>query len=456
MTETTRPRAGAADQFPLSFTQEFFCALDQGEEGGAFGLRFIIVTGVRITGAVNVAALQQALDDVADRHELLRTVVVRDVDVPYQEVRPPCPVPLEIRGLPPAAGRSRDVRAEELIIEAEQIPMDPTRLPLLRAILGRFDDSDSVLVLSAHHSACDGWSMQIILRDLAAFYASRTTGLPPGLPEIRQYREFAAWQRAGVADPGADRSREYWRRTLADAHVFTLPNDRAKPEIYTRPYSVYNYEIGADVIAKATAMAADTRGSLFMVLLAAFNVLAYQLNGTTAPAIRAFTSGRNDPQFQDTMGLFMNLVPFSTDIEGCTTFLDVVTATRDTCVNAYENEIPINHLEQELPNFNQPQEDPRRSQFILGMYQSQFDEADLLIGERSYEILERELPEPEHPDIPNGLVWNLVILPSGALSGGVLFNLDEFDESTIAQWVSDYQRVLTEAMNGPDREWKAL
>jgi hypothetical protein len=448
MTEATR--------FPLSFTQEFFCALDKGEQGGAFGLRFITVTGLRITGPVDVAALQAALDDIVARHELLRTVVVRDAESPYQRVHSPCRVPLEIRHLPPTASRSRDVRAEELIIEAEQIPMDPTKVPVVRGILGRFDDRDSVLVLSVHHSACDGWSMQIILRDLAAFYAARTSSLPQDLPQIRQYREYAAWQRAGLNDPAAGLAREYWRRKLGDAHVFTLPNDRAKPPVNTRPYSVYNYVISSEVIGRASTLAIDTQSSLFMILLAAFSVLAYQMDGATAPAIRAFTSGRNEPEFQDTMGLFMNLVPFRTDIGGCTTFRDIAISTRDTCIEAYENEIPINHLEQELPAFNEPHEEPRRSQFVLGMFQPQFNEVELRISERSYEILERELPEPEHPDVPNGLVWNLVILPSGELTGGVLFNLDEFDERTVAGWVSDYRRILTRAAADPDREWKTL
>jgi condensation enzyme len=456
MTEVSRGPDEALNRFPLSFTQEFFCTFDQGELGGAFGLRFITVSGIRIAGRISVAALQGALDDVVARHELLRTVIVREVEPPYQQVHPPGPVPLEVRDLPPVIDRSRDVRAEELILEAEQARMNPREVPLLRAVLGQFDDRDSVLVLTAHHSAADAWAMQLIIRDLAAFYASRTKGHRPDLPAVRQYREYAAWQRASLAASAAEDARAYWRAKLGDARVFALPNDRATPELYSRPYSVYNYVIGADVIAPASALATDTRSSLFMVLLAAFNVLAHQINGTTNPAIRAFTSGRNEPEFQDTMGVFMNLVPFRTDIAGCVSFREVLACTRDTCVEAYENEIPINHLEQELPDFNAPHQDPRRSQFILSMYQPQFDAAALAMADGAYEILKRELPEPEHPDIPSGLVWNLVVLPSSELTGGVLFNLDEFDERTVADWVSGYHRILAEAIHDPDQEWKAL
>jgi condensation enzyme len=456
MTKAQHEQEENEDQFPLSFTQEFFCSFDQGDQGGAFGFRFITVSGLRITGQVDVLALSGALADVVERHEMLRTTIARDAIPPYQQVHPPCPVPLEVRDLPPTADRSRNVRAEELIIEAEQVPVNPRQVPLLRAVFGRFDDRDSVLVLSAHHSACDGWAMQVIIRDMAAFYASRRTGQPTNLPEVRQYREYAARQRAGLADPMADGTRAYWRKKLAGARVFALPNDRPRPELYSQPYSVHNYLIESDVITPAAALAASTRSSLFMVLLAAFNVMAYRINGTTDPAIRAFTSGRTEPEFQETMGPFMNLVPFRTDISDCRTFREIVERTRDTCVEAYEYEIPINHVEQELPEFNQPHSEPRMSQFILGMFQPQFDSGAMKIAEGAHEILERELPEPEHPDIPSGLVWNMVILPSNQLTGGILYNLDEFDEATVIRWVAEFSRILTTTINSPEQAWLTL
>jgi condensation enzyme len=456
MTEPTHATEAVSGRFPLSATQEFFCSLDQGDRGGAFGLRFIMVAGWRIAGRVDTAALQGALDDVVARHELLRTVVVRDAEPPYQQVQPPCRAPLQVRDFRRANGRSRDVLAEELIIETEQGRMDPREVPLLRATLGKFDDSDSVLVLVVHHSACDGWSMQLIMRDLAAFYAARTNRLPLNLPDVRQYREYAAWQQTSLTDGADDGAREYWRQKLRGARVFTLPTDRQVPDLYTRPYSVHNYRIDAETIDAASRIASDSRGTLFMVLLAAFNILAYQINGTADSAIRAFTTGRNDPEFQDTMGLFMNVVPFRTDVSGCANFREIVARTRDTCIEAYTNEIPIHYIEQEAPELNLPHEEPMMAQFIAGMFQPQFDNSALQIADGSYEIVERVLPEPEHPDIPNGLVWNLDVLPSGELTGGVLFNLDEFDEDTVANWVSDYRRILSGAVSEPDREWKTL
>ena len=172
--------------------------MDQGDDGGPFGRRYLIVSALRITGAVDLAVLQGALDDVVARHELLRTLVIRDADPPYQMVCPPCQVPLEVRGLPPVPGKSRDMIIQELILEVQAGTISAREVPLLRALLCRFDDRDSALLLTVHHSVSDGWSVQVILRDLGAFYAARVSGTPPKLPQMRQYREYAEWQRANA------------------------------------------------------------------------------------------------------------------------------------------------------------------------------------------------------------------------------------------------------------------
>src|SRR5277367_3278112 len=159
-------------RYPLSFTQEWFVTMDKGDAGGPFSPRYLLASVLRITGPVDLAVLQGALDDVVARHELLRTVVVRDADPAYQQVFPPCQVPLEVRDLPPVTGKSRDMVNQELIVEAQAGTISARQVPLLRALLCRFDGTDSTLLLSVHHSVSDGWSAGVILRDLGAFYAA--------------------------------------------------------------------------------------------------------------------------------------------------------------------------------------------------------------------------------------------------------------------------------------------
>src|SRR6202451_2807085 len=134
MTESSLALDQDPARYPLSFTQEWFITLDQGDDGGTFGSRFFLVTAMRITGQVDIAVLQGALDDVGARHELLRTLVIRDADPPYQQVLPPCPVPLEVRDLPPVTGTSRDRTVQELIVQAEAgSTINAREVPLMRA-----------------------------------------------------------------------------------------------------------------------------------------------------------------------------------------------------------------------------------------------------------------------------------------------------------------------------------
>jgi hypothetical protein len=457
MTESSLVLDPEPARYPLSFTQEWFITLDQGDDGGTFGPRFLIVSTLRVTGHVDLAALQGALDDIVARHELLRTVVVRDADPPYQLVHPPCPMPLEVRDLPPATGPARDRAIRDLILEAEAGTISTREVPLIRARLCRFDDTDSVLLLTVHHSVSDGWSMNVILSDLGAFYTARHAGTTPDLPPVRQYREYAAWQRAIATSTADDGAPAYWQRKLDGAREFTIPNDHGHPASYSRPYSQYVHTIEAEIMAGAAALATATRSTQFTVMLSGFYLLGCQLTGTTDLAIRAFTAGRDELQFQDTMGLFLNCVPYRTDIAACTSFRDIVKATRDTFIDAMTYELPVNVIEQRFPAFTTSRENLRTSQFIIANQQGQLgDDLTIPIADGARGTGDAMLEGEEVHDIPSGTVWNLFTPPSGTLHGGILYNLDEFDESTVAGWAASLRRILASAVRDPDQDWKLL
>jgi condensation enzyme len=456
MTVTSVARDQESKRYPLSFTQEWFLTMDQGDDGGPFGRRFLIVSALRITGPVDLAVLQGALDDVVARHELLRTLVVRDADPPYQMVCPPCPVPLEVRDLPPVTGTSRDMVIQELIAEAEAGTISAREVPLLRALLCRFDDRDSALFLTVHHSVSDGWSVRVILRDLGAFYAARVSGAPPKLPEMRQYREYAEWQRAGTAGTDDDGALGYWAGKLDGGREFVMPNDHGHPERYSRPYSLHVFGIDAGTMGAANDLATATRGTRFMVMLSAIYVLANQITGATDLMVRAITAGRNELAFHNTMGLFLNVVPFRTEIAGCTSFRDVVRKTRETLIDAMANELPIGLLEQTFPGYIKSREDTRMSQLLLSQPQSQYGEMIFPIAEGAEQVDEVLLEEAESSDIPSGTVWYLNTLPDGSLSGAVHFNLDEFEESTAKGWTTGFTRILASAVRDPGQDWRQL
>ena len=457
MTKPTLAPDQESIRYPLSYTQEWFITLDAGDDGGTFGPRFMIVSALRVTGHVDLAILQGALDDVVERHELLRTLVVRDADPPYQLVHPPCRMPLEVRDVTPVAGTSRDQAVRDLILEAEAGSISAREVPLIKAQLCRFDDRDSLLILTVHHSVSDGWSIHVILRDLGAFYAARRTGTAPELPPVAQYREYAEWQRASATSTAEDGAPAYWRRKLDGAREFTIPNDHGHPASYSRPYSMHVHDIEPDIMAGASVLATATRSTLFTVTLSAFYLLAHQLTGATDLAIRAFTAGRDEPRFQNTMGLFLNCVPYRTDIAACTSFRDIVVATRETFIDAMTHELPVNVLEQRFPDLVKPREDLRTSQFIIANQQGQLgDNSGIPIADGACGTGDKILEGQEVHDIPSGTVWNLALQPTGELNGGILYNLDEFEESTVAGWAASLRRIMADAVREPDQDWRLL
>ena len=440
------------ERYPLSFTQERFVTMDKGDDGGPFSPRYLIVSALCVTGHVDLAALQGALDDVVERHELLRTLVGGDADPPCQQVFPPCPVPLDVRDRP--AVTDREMTIQELLAEIHDHPISAREVPLLRALLCRFEDRDSALFLTVHHSACDGWSAQMILRDLGAFYAARVSGTAPKLEQTRQYREFAEWQRSSAAR-NDDQALRYWAEKLNGAREFVLPNDYGHLDLCSRPYSLHVYTIEADTMAAAAALANATRCTRFIVMLSAIYVLANQITGATDLAVSAVTAGRNEVEFHNTMGMFLNVVPFRTEIADCTSFRDVVMKTRETFIDALANELPDSVLEQAFPDFIRSREDKRMSQLLILQPPSQYGEMIIPIagGAKEIEVL---LDEAETSDILGDAEWHLNTQPDGSISGCVHFNRDEFEESTVQSWTGGLNRILASAVRDPDQEWRQL
>ncbi len=455
MTDTSIVYDQDLKRYPLSFTQEWFVTMDKGDDGGPFGRRYLIVSALRITGPVDLAVLQGALDDVVTRHELLRTLVVRDADPPYQVIYPPCQVPLHVKDLPPVPGKTRDMLIQELIVEVQGGTISARQVPLLRALLARFDDRDSALFLTVHHSVSDGWSVQVILRDLGAFYTARVNGTAPKLPPMAQYREYVQWQRAAASTSDAGALR-YWAAKLDGAREFVLPNDRPHPDSYSRPYSLHVFTIDAATMTAADTLAAAARGTRFMVMLSAIYVLANTITGATDLTIKAVTAGRNELRFHNTMGLFLNVVPFRTDLSACTTFRDILTATRHTFIDAMASELPAGLLEQTYPDYITSRDNPRTSQLLISEAPAPGGELNLPIAEGARGVGAALLEEDESSDIPSGTVWYLAAQRDGTLSGAVHYNLDEFDESTAQSWTSGFKEILASAVRDPDRNWRQL
>lgn len=446
--ETTE---AAERRVPLSSSQDFMCMFDKGDGEGPFGPRYHIVCGWRIRGRVDPEELHNALGDVVERNEILRTAVVRGPDERYQEIHPPSSPELVVRDLNGTEPADRDRVAEELLIETEATEY-PLRLPLLRAVLGRFDDQDSVLVLIAHHTAADGWSMQLLVKELAEYYAARREHRAPELPEVRQFRDYTAWERTSMTDEVLERARAYWRETLRGAQVTANRSDFPRSADLPKNSSVERYLVGPEVTAATLELARSTRSSPFMVLLAAYKALLRDLTGDTDITVTTIMSGRGDARFERTVGSFFNFVPLRTDLAGARTFREVVERTRQTCLGAFSHVIPFPTVMADTPELAEAFFADDSQVFAFQVFQFPFVMAAQRVGDLEYSEIRRRLrPAAVSTDIPDGGLWTLDIDPSGGeMIGQLQFNSNRFEAETIREMVSRFQRKLTDSVSAPD------
>ncbi|HJP77560.1 MAG TPA: condensation domain-containing protein [Pseudonocardiaceae bacterium] len=456
-TEAQLPQTGnALASRPLSANEEFLYAFDRGNDLGVFGPRGIVVGSWRLHGPLDPAAVQLALNDVVARHEVLRTWIIRDKDAPHACVYPPSPVDLTVVGIPPAADRER--RAYEFLDEVDRAArLAATRMPLLQATLGRFDDNDAVLVLITHHTVSDGWSMQVIMRDFGICYAKRR-GLPaPELPPMRQYGEYASWQQQARHGKSAAIAREYWQTKLAGGKILTTPTDRTRHLDVPPVYSVYRYLFERELVSATNALAKSLHSSSFMVLYAGFNLFLHRRTGVSDIVSPIITSGRTEePEFEHTVGPLFNFLPIRTDLSGCANFAELVHRTRAALLEAYSYELPFGDIigvsEPELMQGPTNDLNGVVTAFQISQFPEELEAKG--VGDIRYTTLRQRLTSSEDTsEIPDGNLWDFDLDPAGNVVGVVVkFNSLDFDQSTIIAMIDEYRQLLHASLKSPDSE----
>ena len=427
----------------LSLQQRFLLGLDKGDADGSCGTGHVLGTGLRLSGPVEVSALRRALDALVERHESLRTLLAGESGERTPLTLPASAVSLDEQDLSETPATERNHRAELFLDEHEARGIPFSTTPHLRAALGRFGQDDSVLVLVAHHMAVDGWSMRILVRDLAILYALESGGLAGPLPYAYTYAEYARDQAGPDTGERFARAREYWREQLRGARVTVLPNDRPHTG-GADSYAVHRFSVEEDTTAALLAKAKETRCSPFMVLMAVYNQVLSRRTGEDDLTVPTFTSGRGETKYQNTVGPFNNFLPLRTDLRGCASFDEVLARTRTTCLDAYDNDVPFPVLAGEAPDLMAPfaRDDVdvvafELLQFPLALEKEQF-------GPLTYtEIQERTNSRATSSTIPDGLLWAMEVLPNGRMAGSLKYNANLFDPATIHGLVEEFVRVLT-------------
>lgn len=442
---------GQLERIPLSANLELFCMFDKGDAEGAFGPRNLIIQAWRVLGELDIEAMRGALDNVVERHEILRTEIVRSEADEYQRVHPASPVEVVVVDLPPAgqsSESSRDERVDEFLNQIERTKLNVASLPHLRAVIGRFDREDAVLVLVTHHVTSDLWSLQVLIKEIAAGYAERTGGPQADLPEPVQYGEFSTWQQGYLASAEAERARNYWRDKLSGAQMFGLEMD--KPAGVSAGYAVHRFVFPNELAESVHQLVKALRVSPFMVSLAGFMALLHKMTGATDVVGATISAGRGEERFANSVGAFFNLVPLRTDLGTCRSFSDLVLRTRSTCLEAYANEFPFSEISAVAPELNKPYEAGDAAVCTLQVVQSPDELNSTTIGDLTYtEVRRRFRSNPDTHEIPNGILLQLDLMESGEIAGLVKYNRAEFLPATLAKLVDDYREILAKATANP-------
>ena len=340
-------RAHAGD-VPLSFAQERLYFLDRMQRGGtAYGIHPLLP----LKGAIDEAALERALGEVVRRHEALRTTF-REVDgVPAQVVAPFAGFALPVADLSGLGAAERDAEAKRRAADEAARPFDLAAGPLFRGTLLRLGAGERLLLLGMHHIVADGWSLEVLRRELATLYAAYAAGGESPLPEpALQYADFAVWQRAAMRGPALDRQLAWWKAHLAGApELLALPTDRPRPAVRTQRGSAVAAVLGAGVSARLDALARDEGATPFMVLLAAFQLLLGRYAATDDVVVGTPVAGRAHRETEGVIGCFVNTLALRTGLRGDPAFRELVRRARDVTLAAYDHqEVPFERLVAEL------------------------------------------------------------------------------------------------------------
>ncbi|HTQ78615.1 MAG TPA: amino acid adenylation domain-containing protein, partial [Thermoanaerobaculia bacterium] len=429
------------EKLPLSFAQERLWFIDQLEPGGA---QYNMPSALALDGALNPSALAWALGQVERRHEALRT---RFAAGPIQVISPPRqPFPLPEIDLSALGERERQETVAELALAEAMRPFDLERGPVWRAALLRLEEERHVLLFTLHHITSDGWSNEVLVREVAHLYGT-ALGLPgtatAALPELPiQYADFALWQRQWLAGEELERQLAFWRGQLAGAPpLLELPTDRPRPPILTSAGAHLPFELTGDQTRGLEALAQAAGGTLFMVLLAAFQALLGRYSSQEDIVVGTPVAGRNRLETEGLIGFFVNSLAIRARLGGDPTLADLLAQIRETTLAAFAH--------QDLP-----------FEKLVGDLQVERSRSHSPLFQTVFVLQNAPAPAREIPGlrlsplaVDNGTAkfdLTAILVPAeGRLQGLVEYNRDLFDRATIERVAQHYRTLLARLVEEP-------
>jgi amino acid adenylation domain-containing protein len=427
---------------PVSFAQQRLWFLEQLFPGNS---SYHIPAIVRLTGRLDIPALEQTFNEIVRRHEVLRTTFKVVNGSSMQFVSPPQTLTVPVQDLQALTAAALESETRRLIAEEVKTPFDLAEGPLLRTRLLRHAPEEHVLLVTMHHIASDGWSIGVLIKEVSALYAAYTRGEASPLAELAiQYADFAHWQREWLQGEVLEAQLSYWREQLAGAPVTTeIPTDRARPPLQSSRGASEPVTLSATVAEGLKALSREQGTTLFMTLLAAWQALLARYSGQEDIVVGTPIANRTRAELEDLIGFFVNTLVLRTSLRGEPSFRELLTRVREVALGAYAHQdVPFEMLVEEL----QPERDMSRSPLFQIMFSLQNTPGE-----------ELELPglKLSHAGAESAAAMFDLTLSleekHGAISGSLNYNTDLYDRGTILRILSSFKLLLEGFVAHPDQ-----
>lgn len=425
-------------ELPTSFEQHGLWLINRLEPlSHLYNLPFAL----RLKGHLNITALEHCLATLIERHESLRTIFKAHNGQPRQVISPSANIELvkhDLRHLPET---EREAEAHRLAVEEAQEPFDLEHGPLLRTVLLQLGDEDYTLLFGMHHIITDGWSLEVLAREVGILYEAYSRGLSPKLPELPvQYADYAVWQRESLRGERLDRQLSYWRHQLDGMQTLRLPTQRTLAR--TNLGASNNIHLSSSLAASLRALSRREGVTLFITLLTAFNALLYRYTGQEDIVVGSPMANRGRREVEGLIGYFVNMVPLRTDLSGNPTFRDLLSRVRQTTLGAYAHQnVPLQKLLKELHLEREAgRAIPFPAVFVLqNTPMSPFKLADVTIS--AVDIFKQTTPAD--------LYFAATEMSDGIIAG-FKYSVDLFDGKMIARMLANVAGLLETVVAQPE------
>ncbi len=437
------PRRTAFSPAPLSFSQRRLWVLDRLLPGNPF---YNLPHGLQVTGRIDIPLLEQSIDEIIRRHESLRTVFGMENEEPVQVILPGLHIKLETMDLGGLSPEEQEEKTALLTAREAARPFDLEKGPLVRALLVHRGENRHALLFNMHHIVFDGWSIGIFIRELAVIYHALSTGTssPPPEPPI-QYADFALWQRERMQGELLETQMAYWRNLLSgNLPILELPTDRQRPAVPQYRGSYLTFQVPGDLAQRLNQLNQREQCSMFMTLLAAFNLLLHRYSGRQDILVGSPISNRNRAELEPIIGFFANTTVFRTNLEGNPTFRQLLARVRETATGAYDHQdVPFEKLVEAFQPDRYMSHTPLFQ--VMFNYSAAREKTGLDTGNLSFSRL------PVHNRTSKFDLWLNLAPRAGeeGLGGGIEYNTDIFEEETIQRLADHFLTLLQGIVEDP-------